>query len=848
MNWIKLCLILLFQVTLLSGQKNFSFVFLPDIHLNADSSVMADFEQLVKQINKLHPDFVLTGGDMIYTAKNVNDKKAELLFNLMDKEFGSFSMPVYKTMGNHENVGITVESGIDKTNPNWGKQMYEKRYGKRYFSFIYNGWKFLVLDGIKILDKEKNYTQGIDSLQVEWIKSELNQTDKKMPLVISIHPPVVNPHALTSSSIKVMSPETEAVMGLFRDHNLKIVLEGHTHLYMNLYFNGIHYISGGSTADGTDPMDYGFMQVSVKNDKEDFQFIKPSGSSGFYRDISFSKPGKKFYREMPNPVKADIQAWSKIKKDVTVSFADDNIRYPKEKAPAGLNQTKWNVKAWKGERVHTQLLVWTKKNIESLKFSVTDLINNKGDRISAVNISPGFVRYVMTDEFGRGCDTRKTTEYDSSLVEDPIDIVDDLPVDANSVQPVWLTIRVPDNIQSGIYNGTITITTPAKYDMKITVTVLDHVLPPAGEWKYDLDLWQSAAAIAKVHDVGLWSEEHFDLMGPYFNMLALAGQKAITANIIDQPWGKGHVYHDDPSLIYWTKRKDGSWSYDYKIFDRYISTLMNAGINQRINCYTMVTWDLSFIYFDEALGRMDTVINAIPGSQAYADFWTPMIMDFTKHLKDKGWFNRTAVAMDERDLESMKAVITLLRKVDAEWKIALAGDYHPEVERDIYDYCINIGQTFPAAVLQERKWAGKPSTYYTACGTDRPNGFTYSEPAENVWISWYAAAEGFTGYLRWAYNNWTREPLLDSRFRTWPGGDLYQIYPGPRSSVRFEKFIEGIQDYEKIRILRQQFSRENKTGKMNELDGLLPPFTLRGLKGHPAAGMVTGAKKKLNSF
>ncbi len=158
MNWIKLCLILLFQVTLLSGQKNFSFVFLPDIHLNADSSVMADFEQLVKQINKLHPDFVLTGGDMIYTAKNVNDKKAELLFNLMDKEFGSFSMPVYKTMGNHENVGITVESGIDKTNPNWGKQMYEKRYGKRYFSFIYNGWKFLVLDGIKILDKEKNYT------------------------------------------------------------------------------------------------------------------------------------------------------------------------------------------------------------------------------------------------------------------------------------------------------------------------------------------------------------------------------------------------------------------------------------------------------------------------------------------------------------------------------------------------------------------------------------------------------------------------------------------------------------------------------------------------------------------
>ena len=34
----------------------------------------------------------------------------------------------------------------------------------------------------------------------------------------------------------------------------------------------------------------------------------------------------------------------------------------------------------------------------------------------------------MTDEFGRGCGERKTTEYDSSLVEDPIDIINKLTV------------------------------------------------------------------------------------------------------------------------------------------------------------------------------------------------------------------------------------------------------------------------------------------------------------------------------------------------------------------------------------------------------------------------------------
>ena len=63
----------------------------------------------------------------------------------------------------------------------------------------------------------------------------------------------------------------------------------------------------------------------------------------------------------------------------------------------------------------------------------------------------------MTDEFGKGCDTRKTKDYDSSLVEDPIDIIDRIPVQANTVQPIWLTVQVPGDVPAGKYSGTITI-------------------------------------------------------------------------------------------------------------------------------------------------------------------------------------------------------------------------------------------------------------------------------------------------------------------------------------------------------------------------------------------------------
>ena len=274
MNRLKLCFILLFQATFLFAQNNFSFVFLPDIHLQPDSAVVTGFEVLAKQINHLHSDFVLTGGDMIYTAKNVSGDKAKVLFDLMDKEFKMLKMPVYMTMGNHENVGITKESGIDRTDPTWGKQLYQNRYVHRYYTFNYGGWKFFVLDGIMILEQEKNYTQGVDSLQIEWIRNELLTTDKNTPIIISIHPPLINPHAISDPDSRALSVNSAKVLNLFKDYNLRIVLEGHTHLYMNLYFKGVYYISGGSTAYGTDPEDDGFIFVKVRRNTENLQFIK----------------------------------------------------------------------------------------------------------------------------------------------------------------------------------------------------------------------------------------------------------------------------------------------------------------------------------------------------------------------------------------------------------------------------------------------------------------------------------------------------------------------------------------------------------------------------------------------
>lgn len=60
---------------------------------------------------------------------------------------------------------------------------------------------------------------------------------------------------------------------------------------------------------------------------------------------------------------------------------------------------------------------------------------------------------------------------------------------------------------------------------------------------------------------------------------------------------------------------------------------------------------------------------------------------------------------------------------------------------------------------------------------------------------------------------WNREPLKTTDYGNWPTGDTLLVYPGPRSSVRLELLREGIEDYEKIRILRAELRKRGQNGK-----------------------------------
>lgn len=560
--------------------------------------------------------------------------------------------------------------------------------------------------------------------------------------------------------------------------------------------------------------------------------------------IGFPEPG--------NPEPVTEENWLSVSPGLHGSFASVDERHQRDLPPEIKPVNIWNGTGWKGERIHTQVLIWSPSDQSAVHWDFSEFQNQSGNIMPSSAFQIRAVRYVLTDEFLTGCGYRDADTIQAHLVGDALEPVSNLDLPERSTRPLWITIDIPNDIEAGMYKGNLNIIseTDSSLAFEMGIKVQDMTLPDPSGWSFHLDLWQNPFAVARYHDVPLWSQEHWELLRPLLTLLANAGQKCITTSIINKPWG-GQTYDPFNSMIGWIHNSSGKWDFDYSVFDQYVQFAINCGITEQINCYSMVPWGNQVNYFDEDSSGYITV-KVIPGTEEYENLWRPFLYDFRAHLAEMGWLNKTTIAMDERGLEDMKKMISLIKEATPEIKITLAGEYHPEIKFDVYDLCVFIRPPLETNPIRERVEKGFPTTFYTCCARpEHPNSFTFSPPAESAWIGWYAAAQGYSGFLRWAYNSWVEDPLMDTRFIKWPAGDTYFVYPGPRSSIRFERLREGIQDFEKIQILKKVFNKfttPEDLEKLQELQNFLEQINPESLNKKPAKDWVNEGKKMLNKI
>ena len=548
-----------------------------------------------------------------------------------------------------------------------------------------------------------------------------------------------------------------------------------------------------------------------------------------------------------DPDADDLSAWKSVKPGIHSGFGSLDVSYPKSIPPKGPIPNAIELHGWKGERVSCLLLVWSALDKDNVTIQAGELRNGHF-KIGLERISISALKYVLVDEFD-GCGANDLT-IPAHIRPDLLSQTNRFPIGTHENRPVWISVDIPNDMPAGVYTGAISRQSASgTVNHGIRLEVQNATLPAPSEWSFHLDLWQHPDAVARYGGVALWSPQHLNLLRPMLTMLAQAGQKCITTTLIDEPWNH-QTYDDFGSMIKWTKRANGTWSYDYSHFDTYVALAMECGINKQINCYSMAPVGNTFTWFDEATSQ--TVKRVFPtGSTEYNDLWRPFLIAFRAHLRQKGWIGITAIAGDERDWMEMQSLLALVKETAPELKAALAGDYDSRIDPSIYDFSSQWGSvetmsTQGGGLARSRGRLGHKTTFYVACNIAYPNTFTFSPPAEACYLGWFASAMGFDGFLRWAYNSWPKNPNIDSRYIKWPSGDDFMVYPEARSSVRFERLREGIQDYEKIRILRTElagYPTPEAAAAAKRLDDFLNSISIKTLPDKTAADVINRGKQ-----
>ena len=511
--------------------------------------------------------------------------------------------------------------------------------------------------------------------------------------------------------------------------------------------------------------------------------------------------------------------------DLTAVAGDTNVHTMQEDYYAafdkltGKESTSLTATAWLKDTAAAKLdLLTAGKALTNVKVTVGDMVNTHGDKLNG-SVTPYFIKTVLAHDTGK-------------YVPDVLYSTEAFDMPAASVASVWLAIGTDADALPGIYTGTVTVTadgleTPETLTLSVEVIGLERP-----EEDIPFEIWQYPYSSNRYYS-GKTAEEYFgtsaeDLwyihLDPAYEVGLVsqieiykkAGGTSVTVTVTEDPWNS-QTPDPYPSMVKWTQKSDGSFTFDYTDLDYFVELNQKHGVTGNIMVFSMADWAHRITYFSERQGKVVSE-NLTPGSDRYKKIWTEFLTDFMAHTKEKGWFDRVYMAMDERPADIVEATLDTVELVKDEngksFKTALAV-FTFDTEY-LFDRITNLSLAFAmnperlSLICEHRSRLGLQTTLYT-CGAQ--NSALSNPPIESLYTLWYIRQRGADGFLRWALDAFNADPLSSSDHRLFAAGDIYMIYPDDKggstanahTSVRFEKLAEGVRDIAKYNWLIENY-------------------------------------------
>ena len=228
----------------------FTFVQMCDTQLGFGGykNDVARFEQAVKQVNTLKPDFVVICGDLVdgFDDDPVADFK---------RIKAGFAVPCYCAPGNHD-IGVSPSPKSLKR--------YRTLMGKDYYSFEHKGYTFVITNS----QLWGGYLEGESEKHDSWLKETLKAASKKgSPIFVVGHYPLFINTADEKRDYFMPVEKRKELLSLFEAHGVVAVLTGHTHETIINRYKDIQLVTGETTSKNFDKRPFGFRLWRVTESK-----------------------------------------------------------------------------------------------------------------------------------------------------------------------------------------------------------------------------------------------------------------------------------------------------------------------------------------------------------------------------------------------------------------------------------------------------------------------------------------------------------------------------------------------------------------------------------------------------
>ena len=223
------------------------------------------FKQMVGEIAKLKPAFVLHTGDFVPGSSDLTKLKRQ--YWEFKKVMDTVGVPYYLALGNHEISGADAH------------RLFRSLLGKTYYAFNYGNSHFVALDAAMPGDMHR-----INDVQFAWFEMNLAAAKGKSDHVFVMgHDPLYPVDGHIGSSLDAHPERRDQLAALLKKYGA-VYFAGHEHLFDHGVYNGLTQVITGGGGAGL------YKSKKGTGDFHHYVIVTVNGRSA---KMSVARPGEK---------------------------------------------------------------------------------------------------------------------------------------------------------------------------------------------------------------------------------------------------------------------------------------------------------------------------------------------------------------------------------------------------------------------------------------------------------------------------------------------------------------------------------------------------------------------------